>query len=91
LKSKRAKQKHADAHGGARHRRGRGRNEPSRGPGWLHEIKHDGYRVELHLRDGRVRLFSRTAKDWATQFVPIAKSARALAAREAIIDARRWC
>jgi ATP-dependent DNA ligase len=21
------------------------------GPGWLHEIKHDGYRLQVHIRD----------------------------------------
>jgi bifunctional non-homologous end joining protein LigD len=39
------------------------RDDAPSGPGWLHEIKHDGYRLELHLREGRARLYSRTAKD----------------------------
>jgi len=25
------------------------------GPGWVHELKHDGYRLQIHIRDGRVR------------------------------------
>jgi ATP-dependent DNA ligase len=25
------------------------------GPGWVHELKHDGYRLQIHVRDGRVR------------------------------------
>jgi hypothetical protein len=29
--------------------------EPSSGPGWAHELKHDGY------RDGRVRLYTSTS------------------------------
>jgi bifunctional non-homologous end joining protein LigD len=62
------------------------REEAPRGAGWLHEIKHDGYRLELHLRDGRVRLYSRTAKDGTSQFPPIAEAARALPARDAILD-----
>ena len=30
--------------------------EPPSGPGWLHELKHDGYRLQIHVRDGHVRL-----------------------------------
>ncbi len=62
-----------------------GEEAPS-GAGWLHEIKHDGYRLELHLRDRRARLYSRMAKDWTSQFPPIAEAARALPACEAILD-----
>jgi len=32
---------------------------PPSGPGWLHEIKHDGYRLIARLEGGRTRLFSR--------------------------------
>jgi bifunctional non-homologous end joining protein LigD len=28
------------------------------GPGWAHELKHDGYRLQIHVRDGRVRLYN---------------------------------
>ena len=31
---------------------------PPTGPGWLHEIKHDGYRLMARLEGRRVRLFS---------------------------------
>src|SRR3954462_13132074 len=39
--------------------------KPPIGPGWVHEIKHDGYRLQVHVRDGRVRLFTRTGVDWS--------------------------
>ena len=29
---------------------------PPTNPGWAHELKHDGYRLQIHVRDGRVRL-----------------------------------
>jgi hypothetical protein len=28
---------------------------PRSEPGWAHELKHDGYRLQIHVRDGRVR------------------------------------
>jgi hypothetical protein len=28
---------------------------PPQGEGWAHELKHDGYRLQIHVRDGRVR------------------------------------
>jgi hypothetical protein len=39
-------------------------NAPPSGPGWLHEIKHDGFRI-LALRDaGGVRLYTRIGNDF---------------------------
>jgi hypothetical protein len=32
--------------------------QPPSGAGWAHELKHDGYRLQIHVRDGRVRLCS---------------------------------
>jgi len=38
---------------------------PPSGPLWVHEIKHDGYRLIVR-RDGlRVRCFTRNGHDWA--------------------------
>jgi hypothetical protein len=38
--------------------------KPPSGPDWVHEIKHDGYRIVVH-RDGPiVRLYSRNTNDW---------------------------
>ncbi|WP_207538607.1 DNA ligase D [Sabulicella rubraurantiaca] len=38
------------------------------GPGWLHEIKLDGYRIEAVVRGGRATLFTRNNKDWTSRF-----------------------
>lgn len=43
--------------------------------GWVHEIKHDGYRLQIHVRAGRVRLFTMTGVDWTSRFPWIAESA----------------
>jgi bifunctional non-homologous end joining protein LigD len=34
------------------------------GSGWVHEIKYDGYRVQMHVRQGAVQLFTRRGHDW---------------------------
>ena len=35
------------------------------GARWLHEIKFDGYRVQVHLRDAAVKVFTRRGKPGA--------------------------
>jgi len=37
--------------------------EPPSGELWLHEIKHDGFRVIAHKESNRVRLYSRPGND----------------------------
>jgi bifunctional non-homologous end joining protein LigD len=56
------------------------------GPDWLHEIKIDGYRAQLHVHDGTVRVFSRSGYDWTEQFGQIARAAEALSAGDLIVD-----
>jgi bifunctional non-homologous end joining protein LigD len=34
------------------------------GAGYVHEVKLDGYRIQAHLNDGRVTLFTRSGLDW---------------------------
>ena len=41
---------------------------PPRGPGWVHELKHDGYRLQIHVRDGRVRLYTMNGNDWTRRY-----------------------
>ena len=57
------------------------------GPGWVHEIKHDGYRLQVHLREGRVRLFTRTGVDWTDRYRWIVEDVARLSVKHAIIDA----
>jgi len=33
-------------------------SQPPTGPGWAHELKHDGYRLQIHVRDGGARLYT---------------------------------
>ena len=42
--------------------------EPPAGPDWIHEIKHDGFRI-LARRDAKgVRLFTRNGYDFTARF-----------------------
>ena len=45
----------------------RGTKVPNR-PEWLHEIKHDGYRLIVQREGKRVRLFTRNGHDWNNRF-----------------------
>src|SRR5690606_19290270 len=40
---------------------------PPKGRQWLHEIKFDGYRVQAHVRGGKVKLFTRNGLDWTAK------------------------
>src|SRR3954468_21522889 len=44
------------------------------GEGWVYEIKTDGYRAQVHIRNRRVTVYSRSGYDWTEQFAPIAKA-----------------
>ena len=46
--------------------------EASAGDNWLHEIKYDGYRLQIHLDKGRVTIRTRTGLDWTKRFSGIA-------------------
>src|SRR5213596_148429 len=54
--------------------------------GFVHELKLDGYRVQAHLRDGRVSLYTRTGLDWTTRFPTIAADVARLPAGKLVID-----
>jgi bifunctional non-homologous end joining protein LigD len=56
------------------------------GARWIHEIKFDGYRVQVHLRDAAVKVFTRRGNDWTNRFRKIASDAWHVNAGSAIID-----
>lgn len=56
------------------------------GPEWIHEIKYDGYRARIAIRDGHARVLTRTLADWTERFGPIASAATALPASSALLD-----
>ena len=62
----------------------RSEDRPPSGKGWLHEIKFDGYRVQMRIDSGVVRLLTRKGLDWTKRFQQIAADAGELP--DAIID-----
>jgi bifunctional non-homologous end joining protein LigD len=56
------------------------------GERWVHEIKFDGYRVQLHISNGAVKIFTRRGNDWTKRFRNIADDAWHVNAGSAIID-----
>ena len=57
---------------------------PPSGSGWGHEVKFDGYRVQLRVSNGEVTLKTRKGLDWTDKFSAIAKEATKLP--DAMID-----
>jgi bifunctional non-homologous end joining protein LigD len=53
-------------------------DRPPQGAGWGHEIKFDGYRLQLRVEDGRATLKTRTGLDWTPKFKEIGKDGSGL-------------
>jgi bifunctional non-homologous end joining protein LigD len=54
--------------------------KPPAGADWIHEINHDGYRLQVRREGGAVRLFTRRGYDWSGRYPSIAITARLLRA-----------
>jgi bifunctional non-homologous end joining protein LigD len=64
--------------------------KPPSGPGWVHEIKHDGYRLMARRDAARVRLLTRNGHDWIRRFPLIAQAVGALRLTSCLIDGEAW-
>jgi ATP-dependent DNA ligase len=53
---------------------------------WVHEIKHDGYRLTVRRDGPRVRCFTKNGYDWASRFPAIVDAALRLKAQSFLID-----
>src|SRR5262245_28445284 len=53
---------------------------------WIHEIKHDGFRMLVRRDAAGVRLFTRNGHDWTGRFPLIARAALSLKAASCLID-----
>ncbi len=57
---------------------------PPSGTAWLHEIKFDGYRIQMRIEAGKVSLKTRKGLDWTSRFRQISQDASGLP--DAVID-----
>ncbi len=63
------------------------KRDPPSGPQWLHEVKFDGWRAQLHKAGEQVVIFTRHGNDYTKRFPSIRESVLALPARSVVIDA----
>jgi bifunctional non-homologous end joining protein LigD len=61
-------------------------SEPPAGDGWIHELKHDGYRVQVVIEGSSIRVFTKNGHDWTDRFRCIAHDAGYLPTASAVID-----
>jgi len=61
-------------------------SKPPSGVDWVHEIKHDGYRMIVRRDGPTVRLYSRNAYDWTARLPAIAVAAERIRAKSFTID-----
>jgi bifunctional non-homologous end joining protein LigD len=64
---------------------------PPNGPNWIHEIKHDGYRLMARRNAAGVRLLTRNGHDWVDRFPLIVEAVAALRVRSCLIDGEAVC
>jgi len=61
-------------------------DRPPAGADWLHEIKHDGFRILARKQGGGVQVWSRRGADFTDRFPAIAEAVRGLNAEDTLID-----
>jgi len=54
--------------------------------GWIHEVKHDGYRTLLIIERRKAHAYTRNGFDWSESYLGITKATAKLECRSAIID-----
>jgi bifunctional non-homologous end joining protein LigD len=62
------------------------RDKVPSGAQWLHEIKFDGYRLQLHKRENDIRLCTRRGNNWTKRFPSLVEAAWHLRATHLILD-----
>jgi len=56
------------------------------GPEWIHELKHDGFRIVAHKNGDDLRLWSRNGRDWSAEFASITAAVMALPVARIVLD-----
>jgi bifunctional non-homologous end joining protein LigD len=66
-------------------------DRPPSGSNWIHEIKHDGYRLMARRDPVGIRLITRRGNDWTTRFPLVAEAVNHLKVRSCLIDGEVVC
>ena len=66
------------------------RKEQPTGLAWVHEVKFDGYRLQLHKEGKDICLFSKSGNDFTSRFSEIAIAAASRFACRFLIFSTRW-
>src|SRR3954454_13380882 len=65
--------------------------KPPAGPNWIHEIKHDGFRLMARRDPVGIRLITRRGNDWTTRYALVAEALNHLKVRSCLIDGEVVC
>ena len=64
------------------------KKEPPRGSMWTHEVKFDGFRIQIHKDGGDVALYSRNGHNFTSRYPGLARAfAKRCSTRACILDA----
>jgi bifunctional non-homologous end joining protein LigD len=61
------------------------------GSNWIHEIKHDGFRLMARRDPVSIRLITRRGNDWTTRFPLVVEAVNHLKVRSCLIDGEVVC
>jgi ATP-dependent DNA ligase len=61
-------------------------DQPPTGAGWVHQIKHDGYRLMARRDPIGIRLLTRNGHDWSPRYPAIVQAVDALRVRSCLIS-----
>ena len=66
-------------------------DKPPSGSNWIHEIKHDGYRLMARRDPVGIRLLTRNGNDWSARFPLVVEAVNHLKLRSCLIDGEVVC
>jgi ATP-dependent DNA ligase len=66
-------------------------DRPPSGADWIHEIKHDGYRLMARRDSVGIRLITRRGNDWSERFPLVIEAVNHLKVRSCLIDGEVVC
>jgi ATP-dependent DNA ligase len=61
------------------------------GPLWVHEIKHDGFRIVARKAGGVVRLYSKQGYDWSGRYPQVVDALMRMRANSIVLDGELVC